>query len=118
MLLGSARGATVDACVGDGPVTAPDVLIAEVLQAIKGLERGRHLSGPDATLAVASLLTGPVQLESSRALAPAAWALRHNSSIYDALYITLALRERAPLLTADRGMADAALQAGVTVTLA
>lgn len=70
-----------------------------------------------AELAVARLTAGPIQRVSSRSLAHRAWGLRHNLSIYDALYVALALQHDATLLTADRGMATAAMDAGVTVTL-
>jgi predicted nucleic acid-binding protein len=36
-----------------------------------------------------------------------AWSLRHNFSYYDALYVALAARLRAPLLTADKRLANA-----------
>lgn len=40
-------------------------------------------------------------------LATAAWALRHNFSYYDALYVALAARLGHPLLTADARLARA-----------
>jgi predicted nucleic acid-binding protein len=40
-------------------------------------------------------------------LAPTAWGLRHNFSYCDALYVALAARLRAPLLTADKRLANA-----------
>jgi predicted nucleic acid-binding protein len=42
-----------------------------------------------------------------RASARAAWGLRHNFSYYDALYVALATRLRAPLLTTDKRLANA-----------
>jgi predicted nucleic acid-binding protein len=40
-------------------------------------------------------------------VARAAWGLRHNFSYYDALYVALAARLRAPLLTTDKRLANA-----------
>jgi predicted nucleic acid-binding protein len=40
-------------------------------------------------------------------LAKRAWALRHNLSFYDALYVALAAALGVPLLTADRRLANA-----------
>jgi predicted nucleic acid-binding protein len=40
-------------------------------------------------------------------LAPTGWSLRHDFSYYDALYVALAARLRAPLLTADERLANA-----------
>ncbi len=45
-----------------------------------------------------------------------AWALRHNLSLYDALYLALARMLDCPLLTFDRGLATAPIRGG-TVTL-
>jgi len=40
-------------------------------------------------------------------LARAAWRLRHSMSYYDALYVALATRLGAPLLTMDKRLANA-----------
>ncbi|MGH8686907.1 MAG: type II toxin-antitoxin system VapC family toxin [Burkholderiales bacterium] len=42
-------------------------------------------------------------------------AERHDLSTYDAAYLELALRQGSPLITLDRELAAAALQAGVAV---
>ena len=42
-------------------------------------------------------------------------AAKHGLTAYDAAYLELAQRLSAPLLTLDRGLADAALAAGVAV---
>lgn len=98
-------------------VLAPDIVDAEVMHALKGLERGEVVPRDLVELAVARLITGPVRRVSSRSLAHRAWALRHDLSVYDALYVALATQHDATLLTADRGMATAAMDVGVTVTL-
>ena len=41
------------------------------------------------------------------ALARAAWRMRNNLGYYDALYVALAARLDAPLLTADKRLANA-----------
>jgi predicted nucleic acid-binding protein len=46
----------------------------------------------------------------------AAWGLRHNVSLNDALYLALARTIGCPLLTFDRGLATAPVR-GTTITL-
>lgn len=96
---------------------APDILDAEVMHALKGLEREGFVSARRAERAVELLVTAPIVRISSQSLARRAWALRHNLPLYDALYVALAQQQDVPLLTADRGMAEAAAKAEVTVTL-
>ncbi len=111
------RGRVVTAALRDRSAWAPDIIDAEVMNALRGLERGGRLDTARAELAVSRLVTGPIQRVSSRSLAHRAWALRHNLCLYDALYVALATQQHAALITADRGMAAAAMDAGVTVTL-
>jgi len=111
------RGRVVTAALRDRAAWAPDIVDAEVMNALRRLERGGRLDAAGAELAVSRLVTGPIQRVSSRSLAHRAWALRHNLSLYDALYVALATQQDATLITADRGMAGAAMGAGVTVTL-
>lgn len=83
-------------------MTAPDVVDAEVLSALRGLERGAALKTARGAQAVADLSRAPLRRVSSRSLLAEAWRHRHNLSAYDALYVALANRLGAPLLTADR----------------
>jgi predicted nucleic acid-binding protein len=51
-------------------------------------------------------------------LLTAAWGLRHNLALRDALYVSLARRLKAVLVTADVRLAEApALGIGVTVVV-
>jgi predicted nucleic acid-binding protein len=54
---------------------------------------------------------------STGSLLSAAWDLRHNLSVYDALYVALARRLRCPLITVDRRLV-AAPGIGVPVVVA
>jgi predicted nucleic acid-binding protein len=116
-LIGEARGRRVMDVLAAGSSLAPDILDCEALHALKGLERGGLLDEQRAELAVRRLVTAPIRRVSSRSLAQRAWELRHNASLYDAVYVALAQQQDVALLTADTGMADAAARAGVTVTL-
>ncbi|HYN97530.1 MAG TPA: type II toxin-antitoxin system VapC family toxin [Pilimelia sp.] len=50
-----------------------------------------------------------VVLTGTRELLPEIWRLRHNISPYDGAYVALAAHLGAPLLTADRRLAKAAI---------
>lgn len=61
-----------------------------------------------AELARADLRELPVERVSHRPLMERCWELRSNVTTYDAVYIALAEAIGAPLVTADRKLADAA----------
>lgn len=92
----------------EGPhLCAPQLFQAEALSAIGGLcargaisaQRGRTMLELCRTLPVKEYPHGP--------LVVAAFERRENFSAYDALYVVLAESLGAPLLTADRRLADA-----------
>lgn len=72
---------------------------------------------------VAAILEAPLQVESSAALLPAAWeiAVRHDRSVYDGVYLALAVALDARFVTAEgrlaRGLASSD-QAGRVVDAA
>lgn len=92
----------------DHELSAPDLLVAEIANVMLKRLRAGELGEEDAQAAVA-LLPVMTQLMSSVALAPEALriALRHDRSTYDAIYVALALRDRCPLITADRRLYNA-----------
>ncbi|WP_341329470.1 PIN domain-containing protein [Mycobacterium shinjukuense] len=47
----------------------------------------------------------------------AAWAWRHNISIYDGLYVAVAAERSASVITTDTRLADATDQLGIPVTI-
>ncbi|MPZ49378.1 MAG: PIN domain-containing protein [Dehalococcoidia bacterium] len=86
---------------------APDLIIAEVANVfLKKLRRGEA----SADAAVADLLNLPryFQLKETTSLAERAFriAVEHNRSVYDSLYVALALQEHCPLITADQRLCN------------
>ncbi len=88
---------------------APELFVAETANAVwKSVRRGlRTLE--DGVEIFGNLMDAPIELHRHRDLSTAALdlALRRGLSVYDALYVALALREVLPLFTADRKLAAA-----------
>ncbi len=107
-LLGTQQGAEVWELirVADA-VHAPDLMVGEVLSALRGLWRGGVISEREAGAAVRRL--GELQLEvvSALALAPRVWGLASAHAVYDAHYVALAELVSGELLTCDAKLARA-----------
>lgn len=88
-------------------LVAPSLLIEEVSNALlTGIRRGRW-SGAAADNAHASLCKLPVRLSDEPRDLERAWELARrydNHPIYDLLYVALAERHRAQLITADAAL--------------
>ena len=88
---------------------APELFVAETANALwKSVRRGlRTLE--DGVEMFGNIMEAPIELHRHRDLATAALdlALRRGISVYDALYVALALREVMPLFTADKRLAGA-----------
>jgi predicted nucleic acid-binding protein len=107
LLTHSPRASKIDQVVGDAELIAPDVLNPEVLQSLRGLERGGRLTSARASLAVARLAVSKIQRIPTIGLLHEAWSIRANISAYDACYVALARRLECALLTTDRPLARA-----------
>jgi predicted nucleic acid-binding protein len=86
---------------------APHLIDAEVGSVLRRRVAAGVLAAELAEGALRTLDTLVVERYPHGPLAPAAWRLRHNCTYYDALYVALAARLRAPLLTADKRLANA-----------
>jgi predicted nucleic acid-binding protein len=95
---------------------APAHLDAEVLSAFVRLTRRGRLTPERAAQAIAALRQMRMRRMAIAPLLDGAWAHRHNLSAYDALYVYLAARLGAVLMTADRRLA-AAPGLGVPITV-
>jgi predicted nucleic acid-binding protein len=107
LLLQSPAAAGIEQAIGEDDPIAPDILNPEVVQSLRGLERGGTLTQVRATRAVRRLAESDIARVPTRVLLPTAWALRHNISAYDACYVALARALHCPLLTMDGRLARA-----------
>ena len=86
---------------------APDLLNAEVVQALRRLERGNAVDAVRVAGAVVSLGQLRIVRYPTAPLVDRAWALRHNFSAYDAMYVALAEAVGKALVTTDGRLARA-----------
>ena len=104
---------------GQATAAAPPIWPAEVVNGLLIAERrGRH-TADQTTRLVADISQLPVAVETGglALLGPAVLTLAraHNLSIYDAIYLELALRLGLPLATVDTRLSRAAPTAGVAI---
>jgi len=102
LINGDARARLVDA-----NLQAPDLIDAEVLSVLRSLVLAGRLPEQHALGALATSQQLGLRRHASRHLWQRAWELRSNLTPYDALYVALAERLGAPLLTADARAARA-----------
>lgn len=97
---------------------APDLLNAEVLHTFRRFERRGELTAERSAAAIQDLFVLPIARYPTIALLERAWALRHNVTAYDALYIALAEALDTSLVTSEEHLASAArTHANVSVVL-
>lgn len=87
---------------------APDLLFPEVGNVLwKRVLKG-EVGERKAVEILSALEAVPLQIWESRSLMPVALEIgcRSRSTIYDSLYVALAMVARCPLVTADRGLYD------------
>lgn len=109
-LLRGPGSAASDSLMGPGYAVAPDVLVFEVLSAVRRLTLRGELAASRATGAVNDLGDARIHLWPSLPLRHRAWELRHRLTAADALFVALAEQLGEPLMTMDaalaRGLAD------------
>lgn len=100
-------------------VAAPDLFVAEVCNALWKYHRADLLSGERCEQLLSHALALPDRLEPAPALYLEAFAVacRHNHPVYDALYLVLARRINAAILTMDRRLAGLARDLYVEVVV-
>jgi predicted nucleic acid-binding protein len=101
LLLRTLRAESVQAAIDDRRLVAPAVIDAEILSALRGLERNRTVTAGRADEAVEDLRQAPVERYALAPLLPRAWSLRNQLHAYDALYVALAIELDCPLITTD-----------------
>jgi predicted nucleic acid-binding protein len=115
LLLRTESGRRAAASLRGARVAAPAHLDAEVLSAIGCLVRAGEVAADTVPPILDSLARAPFTRYPLPPLLTDAWHLRANLSLRDALYVLLARRLGATLLTADARLARAP---GLEVTVA
>jgi predicted nucleic acid-binding protein len=82
----------------------PDLFFAEMASVFWKKARRGEIDESDAREAMANLLSFDLKERGTRTLVPSALelALRFQCTVYDGLYLTVAIDENCPLVTADR----------------
>ena len=88
---------------GDEDIIAPDLLLVEVANALWKKTRSKEISPREADDAFGLLRESGIDLRPAAPLLPRAMdvARRLSHPVYDCVYLALAERERAALVTAD-----------------
>lgn len=107
LLLRSEAGERTAQALTRATVSVPAHFDAEVLSALGRLVRDRRVPESRVSLLLTTLARSPFARYPLTALVADAWALRANLSLRDALYVALARRLGATLITADQRLARA-----------
>jgi predicted nucleic acid-binding protein len=116
LVLGTVAGGRVGRSLRRKTVAVPAHLEAEVLSALGRLARAGAVAEDRVAAALAQLVRAPCRRFPLAPLLVEAWALRANLSLRDALYVALARRLEATLVTADARLARAP-DLGIALTL-
>jgi predicted nucleic acid-binding protein len=109
LLLGTATGRLVAARISDPSLGlhVPHLADIEVAQALRRYVRDGELDVPSAAQAIENLRALDLERYAHEPLLGRVWALRHNLSAYDAVYVALAELLDTTLLTCDGRLARA-----------
>jgi predicted nucleic acid-binding protein len=107
-----------DILTSEGEVAAPDLIVFEVLAALRRETLRGSLAQDRADGALEDLADLPVELFPCLPLRRRAWELRDNLTAADALFVALAEQLDEPLVTKDSALAAAVrTHTALTVTL-
>ena len=99
---GGAPGTWAEELLASRPLHAPEIVLAEVSNTLRRLERARGISAAEANAAQADLMKLHIELFPFAPFADRIWQLRHSITSYDAWYVALAEALNLPLATLDR----------------
>ena len=111
LLIGGSAAVTVAQRIEGAEVHVPAHFDAEVLSALGRLQRAGALSIADVAERLEMLAAAPFERHAVAPLLALAWDRRGNLRLVDALYVALAAELGAPLLTLDRRLASASVEA-------
>ena len=105
--------------LADSTALVPRIWHAEVANGLVAGERRKRIDWPDLERSVTLLETLDIRLDkteiTSRWIPLIQLARAHRLSLYDSIYLDLAMRERLPLATVDTALARAAQAVGVAL---
>lgn len=109
LILGTDLGRAIGERIADPAVAlhAPHLLDIEVTQALRRYVREGDIEALDAQGALSDLRSLDLERHSHEPLLDRVWALRHNLTSYDAVYVALAEALDTVLLTCDAKLARA-----------
>ncbi|MEA1648963.1 type II toxin-antitoxin system VapC family toxin [Nitrospirillum sp. BR 11164] len=117
---GPAAQALLERIIQDGAL-APPLWRIEVANVLAMAERRSRISAPDRQNALQQLARLPIAFDEDGNArlwgAVPNLALRHELSVYDAIYLELALRSGLPLATLDKALRQAAASSNVPLML-
>jgi predicted nucleic acid-binding protein len=93
---------------GDLNLVAPDLIFPEVGNILWKKRRRKELTRSEVALIVDAIGSMPLEIEASKQLLPTAvdLGLACGITVYDAIYVSLAMIREMVLMTADRRLAD------------
>ena len=94
---------------GETALLVPELALAECAQVLWKKEQAGYLNSSEVDQILSSILELPIEIVGHYDLLSDAVliARRHNLTIYDALFLTLAEKKRAQLITADQRLEKA-----------
>lgn len=110
MLLQRDRHEAIGALVREQDACSVELLVPEVLSALRRLEHQDAIDPGRAAQAVGDLVDLPVELYPLAPLTEAVWALRADITAYDASYVAIAAALDATLVTTDDRLARTAVR--------
>jgi predicted nucleic acid-binding protein len=107
LLVGTAVASSVEQRLRGHELHVPAHFDAEVLSALGRLQRAGEMTVRQVTARLERVAAAPIERHVLAPLLSGAWKLRHNLRLVDALYVELANRLGAPIVTTDTGLAAA-----------
>lgn len=108
ILFGTEAGRRAAVLIDRHELFAPQHLTAEVASVIRGWSLSRQITDEQASRAFREFDALGVEQMPMMSMLPAVYALRHNISADDAMYVVLARAARCSLLTLDARLAASA----------
>jgi predicted nucleic acid-binding protein len=111
MLVGGPGAQPIVERLGGASIHVPAHFDAEVLSALGRLQRAGQIDAATVERGLDALARAPFKRHGLASLVGPAWARHEDMRLVDALYIALAADLGAPIITLDRGLAEAAIRA-------